>query len=60
MLEEVYGRVAMTKTLDCEWHERIRDGCASVIDDTHCRRPSDSINDENIENVRNVERINSP
>jgi hypothetical protein len=36
------------------WHKYFRDGHANVNDDLHCRQPSTSANDENIEPVHNV------
>jgi hypothetical protein len=50
MLEEAYGKSALTKTHVYVW-QIFHDGRANVNDDPLCDRESTSTNDENIERV---------
>jgi hypothetical protein len=56
MPEEAYGKAKVKKTHVHEWHERFRDGRASVKDDARFGRSSTSTIDKNMERVRNVMR----
>jgi hypothetical protein len=56
MVERAYDKVVTKKAQICEWHNRFRDGRASVSKDPSCGRPSASTNDENMERLRNAVR----
>ncbi|BFY99223.1 hypothetical protein BsWGS_02263 [Bradybaena similaris] len=56
LLNKAYGATAMKKSQVFEWHKRFREGRVNVGDDVRSGRPATSINNENIERVRNVAR----
>jgi hypothetical protein len=58
MLQKVFGVETVSRTMNCEWYRRFKDGRTSVEDHPCSGRPSASTDDDSIERARAVIRSN--
>ena len=54
MLQKCFGESTLLKTQVFEWHEAFSEGREVVENLPHASRPSNSVNDDNIEKVKKI------